>query len=36
MISFIAGIALGAAFSKFWIMLWNMIVEKYEEFKAKK
>lgn len=30
MVSFIAGVAVGAAFSKFWLMLWDMVVAKFK------
>ena len=33
MITFIAGLALGAAFSKFWIALWEMIKVQIAKFK---
>lgn len=35
MISFIIGIVVGAAFSPFWIKLWNAAVVKFKEVKEK-
>lgn len=34
MINLIIGIAIGAAFSKFWIAIWNKIVAYYETTKT--
>lgn len=36
MFELVIGIAVGAAFSPFWMMVWTAIKTKYTEFMAKK
>ena len=36
MLEFIAGLALGAAFSKFWIMIWNFLKGQLVSYMEKK
>lgn len=36
MFMFILGVAVGAAFAPFWIKIWDMAVDKFEEVTKKK